>query len=183
MLLVCVTSAILLLAAGATPAAGEPYREEAVKAAFLNRFTHFVEWPRTALDATEFRFTVLGAPEVATELNLQVSGKLVHNLPARVRSVNTPAAVRDSHVLFVGAGYTGDLGKLTASLGVRPMLIVVEHPRGLDEGGVINFLVVDNRVRFEVSTVAAQRAGLRVSSQLLSVAIRVRGARTAAVAR
>jgi hypothetical protein len=58
----------------------------------------------------------------------------------------------------------------------------MDHPRGLDEGGVINFLIVDRRVRFEVSMNAAQRAGLRISSQLLSVAVRVRGTRTASAA-
>lgn len=53
------------------------------------------------------------------------------------------------------------------------MLIVSNTPRGLDVGSMINFLLVDRRVRFEVSLPAAKRSGLRISAELLSVASRV----------
>jgi hypothetical protein len=172
-----------LLIAAAVPAAGEAYREDAVKAAFLYRFTAFIEWPQPALTSGEFRFAVLGAPRVADELTQLVAGKPVASLPARVRQVGSPADAADSHVLYVGPGYSGDLARLVESLGTRPVLVVVDHPRGLDDGGTINFLAVDQRIRFEVSAASAQRAGLRISSQLLAVAVRVRPANTEAAAR
>ena len=60
-----------------------------------------------------------------------------------------------------------------ASIASRPVLIVTDEERGLDDGGIINFIEADRRVRFEVSLTAASRAGLTISSELLSVAARV----------
>jgi len=60
-----------------------------------------------------------------------------------------------------------------AAISHQPVLIVSNTPRGLDVGSMINFLLVDRRVRFEVSLPAAKRSGLRISAELLSVASRV----------
>lgn len=157
--------------------ASDPYREDAVKAAFLNRFTAYVEWPEGALPMPEFRIAVLGAPLVAGELRKQLAERTIKNRPVRIDLVASLAQARDAQILYVGPGWAGDLGSVAKALGSKPVLLVTDHPRGLDGGGTINFLLVDERVRFEVSLVAAQRAGLRINSQLLGVAVRVRGAR------
>jgi YfiR/HmsC-like len=59
----------------------------------------------------------------------------------------------------------------------RPVLVVTNADGGLDAGSSVNFLLIDQRVRFEISLDAAQGSGLRVASELLAVAIRVRGRR------
>ena len=155
----------------------EAYREDAVKAAFLNRFTGYVEWPATAAENREFRIAVLGAPSIAGELQQLVGALPARNLPTRVASIASVTEARNADLLYVGAGYRGSLAKLVAEVGGRPVLIVSDHARGLDDGAAINLLTVDQRVRFEVSLTAAQRAGLKISSQLLAVAVRVRGSR------
>ncbi|MEJ0007111.1 MAG: YfiR family protein [Steroidobacteraceae bacterium] len=55
------------------------------------------------------------------------------------------------------------------------MLVVTASDHGLEDGSCVNFLFVDRRVRFEVSMTAADHLGLKVSSELLSVAVRVQG--------
>jgi hypothetical protein len=75
----------------------------------------------------------------------------------------------------VGPGHDSELS--LTGITSRPVLVVTENDRGLDQGGEINFLLVDRRLRFEVSLLAADRAGLKISSELLSVAVRVRGSR------
>lgn len=55
------------------------------------------------------------------------------------------------------------------------MLVVTDEEGGIDAGSTINFLTLDRRVRFEVSLTAASRARLKISSQLLTVAVRVFG--------
>jgi hypothetical protein len=64
-----------------------------------------------------------------------------------------------------------------AAVAGRPVLIVTNEDGGLDDGSSVNFLLIDQRVRFEISLDAAQGSGLRVASELLAVAIRVRGRR------
>ncbi len=82
-----------------------------------------------------------------------------------------------AQLLYVGRNYAGNLGRLIADQRGRPVLIVTDQPGGLEAGGAINFLLVDQRVRFEVSPSPAQGAGLHISSQLLAVAVRVLGGR------
>ena len=63
-----------------------------------------------------------------------------------------------------------------AGCGRSPRVLTIgESPDFLREGGIINLLLVGRRVRFEVNPDAAARAGLRLSSQLLQLAVAVRG--------
>ena len=156
--------------------AAEPYREEAVKAAFLHRFTGYMEWPDQALQSrSQFTIAVLEGKSVAKELSRLLARREIKDMPARVTMVDSPMQAGDAQMLYVGPGFSGDLRAVIAALDRKPVLIVTDHPRGLDVGGAVNFVRVDRRVRFEVSLTAAQNAGIRVSSELLSVAARVRG--------
>jgi hypothetical protein len=79
-------------------------------------------------------------------------------------------------MLYVGPEHA-DFLRAMGPGGNSPILIVTDEVQGLDRGGVLNFVTVDKRVRFEVSLTAAERARLKISADLLSVAIRVRGGR------
>ena len=152
------------------------YDAPVVKAAFLYRFTGYVDWPEAVLRESQFTIAVLGSAEVAEELTRVVARYRVKGLPARVRLVEAPAQASDAHLLYVGADYTGSLRDVIDALGSRPVLVVTDRAGALEGGSVVNFLLIDRRVRFEVSVPAAQKAGLKVSSQLLAVAAHVRGA-------
>jgi hypothetical protein len=165
-----------LLAVGLGATADGAYRDEAVKAAFLYRFTGYVDWPAAAMRSGRFNVAVLGSRSVAAELERLFAKHTVKNLPARVRTIESPDQAFDAHILYVGDEYSGSLEDVAARVGTRPILLVSDHATGLENGSAVNFLLVDRRVRFEVSLTATQRAGLKVSSQLLAVAARVRGA-------
>jgi hypothetical protein len=153
----------------------EPYREDLVKAAFLYRFTGYMEWPSEALQTGNFTIAVMGGTSVADELGKLITQHSVKNLPVRVRTIDAARQALDAQVLYIGPDYTGDVRALIQSLAARPILVVTDRPTGLDDGGALNFILVDRRVRFEVSLGAAHRAGIKVSSELLAVAARVRG--------
>ena len=88
----------------------------------------------------------------------------------------TLSAITGCHVVFVpGPGNPAGKAVLQA-IGDHPVLTVGESPGFLDDGGVVRLQVIDRRVRFEVNATAAERVGLRLSSQLLRLAVRVRGA-------
>lgn len=165
-----------LLVTGWSGVAKAAYSDDAVKAAFLYRFTGFVDWPPASLEAGHFTIAVLGSRPVAKELSRLLVKYPVKNLPARVRLVDHARQASDAQMLYVGTGFLGDLREVTDSLAHQPVLLVTDHPGALDEGSAVNFLLVDRRVRFEISLAAAHRAGLKVSSQLLAVAAHVRGA-------
>jgi hypothetical protein len=176
--------ALVLLAAVAAagpmlqPAeAAESYSEDAVKAAFLYRFTGYVDWPSQAVTDPQFTIAVLDADGVATELGRLLQNRQIQNRPAQVRSLKNLRELDGAQMLYIGASHRDDLRRLISSVAGRPVLIVTNADGGLDAGSSVNFLLIDQRVRFEISLDAAQASGLRVASELLAVAVRVRGRR------
>jgi hypothetical protein len=157
--------------------AAEPYSEDAVKAAYLYRFAGYVEWPPEAQSSSTFTIAVLGSGAVAAQLERLLPGHLIKGLPSQVRLIRGMHALGDAQMLYIGPGYPGNVRATIASIETRPILIVTDDERGLDQGGTINFLETDQRVRFEVSLLASARSHLTISSELLSVAARVQGGR------
>lgn len=165
-----------LALAGRHALGAEVYSEDAVKAAFLYRFAGYVTWPAQAIHrAGSFTIAVLHADSVAQELERILAGRKVDGVPARVRRIDSVREVGEAQVLYIGAGSADMLTDEIDRIAARPVLVVTDTPGGLDAGSTVNFLIVDRRVRFEVSIAAADRAGLKVSSELLSVAARVEG--------
>jgi hypothetical protein len=147
------------------------YQDEEVKAAFIYHFATFVQWPETTPSGQVFAIAVLGADGIASELEQFLPGRAIQDRPIEVRRPRSMNDVRDAAVLFIGAAENFRLPKLIRQVEDRPMLVVTDAPNGLEDGAMINFQVVDQRVRFEISLTAAERAGLELSSRLLSAAM------------
>lgn len=150
-----------LLGAGA-PAADVPL-EYRVKAAYLFNFTKFVEWPEEALPPEgQITICVAGTDPFGGALIETVRGESVdgHALAAR-----TVTDVAGCHVLFVPADVPA--APLLGETRTRPVLTVGESPGFLEQGGIVNFILHDGKVRFQISHDAATRAQLRISSRLL----------------
>ncbi|MGH8231304.1 MAG: YfiR family protein, partial [Steroidobacteraceae bacterium] len=158
-------------------AAADTYSAEAVEAAFLYRFIGYVNWPPQPAPDAPFTIAVLDDDAVARELQLLIGKRPVQNRVAQVRTIRNIKDLDGAQMLYIGVAHNDDLRRLIAPLAGRPVLIVTNAPDGLEAGGSVNFLLIDHRVRFEISLDASQSAGLRISSELLAVAIRVRGRR------
>lgn len=155
--------------------AADLHGEEEVEAAFLYRFAGYVEWPAEAVPSQEFTIAVLGDDNVVQELQRILPQHQLKNRPAQVRRLRRIEDLGDSQILFVGPQFNDELKSVIAHIANRPVLVVTSSDHGLEEGSCVNFLFIDRRVRFEVSTTAAEHVGLRVSAELLSVAVRVQG--------
>jgi hypothetical protein len=172
---------LLQLLAGSSAAispahAADGYSEDAVKAAYLYRFAGYVDWPDLGAGSEPFTIAVLGSPAVVQELKHLLPNLTVNHHPAEVREVRGLHDLGRAQILYVGAGHAAFLRTLTPTQD-HPMLLVTDEEGGLDAGGVLNFVTVDRRVRFEVSLTAAERSRLKISSELLTVAVRVLGGR------
>jgi hypothetical protein len=163
----------LLRGAGTVAQEPEQYSEDAIKAVFLYRFTSFVDWPAEPVPAAQFNIAVMNADGVADALRHLLPDHLIKNKPAQVRSIQHLRDLGDARILYLGAGSAADLAAIVAATAGHPVLVVSDMDRGLERGSTINFILVDRHVRFEVSLPAASRAGLKISSELLSVATRV----------
>ena len=166
---------VLSVTLWAGAASAQPYSDVAVKAAFLYRFASYVEWPPDALNAPQFTIAVLDDAQLAADLQKLLPGHLIKDRPVEVRVIHRAAELGSAQVLFVGHGDVEAHRRLIGAIASKPILVVTDEDRGLEEGSMVNFLSLDRRVRFEISLIAAERAGLHVSSELLSVAARVEG--------
>jgi hypothetical protein len=161
------------LALGARVAAAEEALESSVKAAYLYKFLGFVDWPASAFSSPDAPqvIGVMGNDELLAELQRIVAGRVVNGHPLVATKIAPGDSVDLLHVLYIGRGVR-TAAALRAVAG-RPVLTVTDAPAGLGEGGILNFLLVQGRVRFEASLPAAERAGVKLSSRLLAVAERV----------
>ncbi len=149
--------------------------EQRVKAAFLCKFAGYGDWPAAsfARPDTPFTIAVAGADRVAAELSQTVAGHTVNDRTVAVRRLRPGESVDGVHSLFVGKGESARLAQLVKTAQTRSVLTVTESEGALAQGSVINFVVTERRVRFEISLDSAEKSKLRLSSQLLAVAQQV----------
>ena len=151
--------------------------ERRVKAALLYRFTNYVDWQESAPLQPDAPFTIAiaGADALAAELSEAAANRAVQGRPLAVRKVRAAELPKDVQVIFIGKSESPQLA--TALRSVPPgILIVTESEDALQLGSVINFVIVEGQVRFDVSLDAARRRNIHLSSRLLSVAHIVIGA-------
>jgi YfiR/HmsC-like len=151
--------------------------EHSVKAAFLYKFLGYVEWPAEAFTQpdTPIGIGVLSGGEIADELARIVSGRNVNGRPITVKRLKEGDSLAGIHMLFIGRSESARLSQLVKAAHQRPILTVTEAQGALTHGSVINFVLADSRVRFEVSLEAADRSGIKLSSRMLAVAYNLRG--------
>jgi hypothetical protein len=166
-----------LVAAGSAGAAEDAVSlEQRVKAAFLYQFAGYVEWPAQsfAQPDTPITIAVMSAEPLAAELKQLSSGRTVGGRAVAVRQVRPGEPLAGIHVLFIGGAEHARLGQLVQAARPRPVLTVTEADGALNQGAMINFIIVDRRVRFEVALDSVEKGGLRLSSRLLAVAQQVK---------
>lgn len=147
-----------------------------VKAAFLFKFTNYVEWPAAMFPAadTPIRIAVMGADPVAAELATMVAGRRVQGRPLAIRRVATNEAIAGIHVIFFGAADAPGLLRVAQAAQAQSTLVVTDFAGALELGSMINFTLAERRVKFEIALDSAEKSGLKLSSRLLAVALRVR---------
>ena len=154
-----------------------PSSEYQVKAAFLFHFAQFVEWPEeTFKDANSpLTYCTIGADPFHGALDAALSGKTVGARSLRVMHYRQLQEVRGCQVLFIGEGEHRLVPPLLTSLKGIPALTVGESQDFVQDGGMIGFLLEEDKIRFEINLDAAEHARLKVSSRLLALAKRVIG--------
>jgi len=148
--------------------------EYTVKAVFLYNFGRYVEWPaNTFRDATEaFVIGVVGADPFAGALDEIAKKKTLQDRRIVVVRFASPEQCKQPcHILFVSQSLPPDQqAALAKSLAGTAVLVVGETAGFVQNGGGVNFVIEEGRVRFEINLDKARQAGLRIDSRLLKLA-------------
>lgn len=171
-----VAAALLVLAFRPSLAADDALAA-AVKATYLYKFVPFIEWPEVSAAETSVapvQFCVVGDDAFAGLLEQAVAGQRMGERPVGVRRLDKVDRQSGCHVIYIGGSGSQPPADILDTVRGMPVLTVTDAMRDPGDKGIINFVVDNNRVRFEIDIRAAAENGLVISSKLLSLAIAVR---------
>lgn len=172
---VAVVAALCLAAAPAGYAEHTLSREYEIKAAFLYNFLKFVEWPEEAYtdENSPGTICVLGADPFGEAFDV-IEGKTARGRSIRVRRIRGVAGAGECHILFIGSSEASRLKEVFRAAEGEGVLTVGETKDFARSGGAVNFFIKKDKVRFEINVDAVEKAGLKMSSKLLNLAVIVR---------
>ena len=169
--------AVALLVATSAGAADRAL-ESAVKSAFLHKFAAFVEWPAGTFPSASapFELCVIGTDPYGGRIHEAGAGQSVGSHPLVVRQL--PRAERGArcHAMFVSGSSSQSVEEALREVAGVPVLTVTDSDLGPD-AGIVHFVIVNDRVSFDIDAIAAQQNGLTISSKLLALARNVRTGR------
>lgn len=169
---------LALLGTLATPAAraAPPFSEAAVKAAFVYNFAKFAEWPAETFPTAQdpIRLCLYGSRDPFLAALADIDGKPAQNRTIRVQTVNRLADFRGCQILAVAESEVRQLPEAVRAADEAGALAVAEIEGFADAGGTIGLVVDHQKVQFEINLQAARRANLKLSSQLLKLARRIK---------
>lgn len=173
----CLPPGLLLLPTAATAQTTQRNMEieRQVKAAYLHKFTSFVEWPAgTFADAgSPIIIGVLGDDSLADDLAAIVAGRTVNGRSLSVRKLQRGDSLAGMHVLFLGRLERNRLLEVFAAVKGRPVLTVTDDDEAYALGSMINFVVTRDKLRFEVALAPAEASHLKISALMLAAAYKV----------
>jgi hypothetical protein len=168
---------LLISTYGGLPAQPTSPTEYEVKAAFLYNFAKFVEWPPEATPKAggSFVIGILGQDPFGKDLEDQFSGKSIQDKKVVFTQLSGLQEAAGCQVVFISASETDQLGTILGTLRTPPVLTVSDMDQFIQRGGMLGFTIDKSRVRFNVNLTAAEKAGFKISSQLLKLAKTVNG--------
>jgi hypothetical protein len=175
--LAAVILTIAMVGAGQTRA-GSPTRLDAagkvyeIKAAFIYNFAQFTQWPESAFASSDAPFVLafIGDSSLGPVLDQVLQGKSIAGHPIVLKHLDSTSQISGCHLLFIPESEESHLDDIFNVIGNQPILTVGETTKFMQAGGIIRFFIADGRIRFEIDPDAADKAALRLSSRLMSLA-------------
>lgn len=130
-------------------------------------FGKFVEWPEPALAHDDsFPICVLGRDPFGPILDTTLAGQTLKGKPAVARRIARVQDAAGCRILF-SASESAQLAHILAVVSRMPVLTVSDIEGFAARGGMVQFVLDDLRLRFELNVASAASAGLTLSAQLL----------------
>jgi len=137
---------------------------------FVYKFTQYIEWPSGEGD---FVIGIVGSSPIQEELEALASTKKVGTRTIVVKKLSPTADMNSCDMVFIAQGQSSHLGTISGKLQGKPVLIVSETDNGAKKGAGINFIIIDDKMKFELNKAAVEKQGLKVSGDLAKLAVMV----------
>lgn len=140
-------------------------KDYTLKADFLYRFVDYVYWKNYSKDQT-FKIAILEDSPITASLL-----KTTKNKKIEIKEYKSLKQIRSCHILFIPYNCTVPIETILSNFSGKPILIVTEQNGYGKKGAHMNFVMMDNKLKFEVNLKAINKAGIGISSFLLQHAI------------
>ena len=140
------------------------------QALFIFNFSRLIEWPASYRNGP-FVIGILGTSTVSEELITYTKGKKVGVQDIQVVNFKTVQEISFCHILFVPFSRSKQLAEIASSMQGKSILIITEKNGALNEGSAINFIVFEDKLKFELKPENASRYGIKVSSKLTEMSM------------
>jgi len=141
-----------------------------VQASYIYNIAKLVEWKDPSLKTGPFIISVLGSSNLYQELVKKYSAKSIGKQAIEVRKLAHSAEIDKCHILFVGQSELSLLPAILKGIDKQSTLLITEYPDALEDGSIVNFVRVNNTVKYEISVVNARKHKLEVGSTLVQLA-------------
>ncbi len=149
--------------------------EDQVKAAYLFNFGRFIRRAAGSQQTSTFDLCVIGRDSIAQILETTATNQQIADRSVQIKRFENPPDARGCAIVFIGQSEASRLDKDLAALKGSDALTVSDIPQFMAHGGMLEFLIQSNRVRFSVNLDAVNRTNLQLGSELLRVAASILG--------
>lgn len=149
-------------------------RESLVKAGYIEKFTHFVQWPESSnkSDSTAiFAITVIGENTLGHDLGELFSKTKIRNNKVRISYINSVNELHDCMILFISGSEKNNLDKILRFTTGKPILTISDSKGFGSYGVIINMFNDGNYIRYEINQSTLEKSGLKINSLLLNYAV------------
>jgi hypothetical protein len=144
-----------------------------IKAVFIYNFTKYIEWPQSYKEG-EFTIGIVGETPLYSELIKMTETKKVANQTLEVKKFESPSEVTKCHLLYICKDKSSNIADIIKKLKNNSTLLVTEENLLMEKGAGINFIIKDNRQKFELNKGNVEKYKLKISSNLEALAFTVK---------
>jgi len=166
---------LLVLLTPLRAASAADSKEFLVKAAFIYNFVKFVQWPGSleVSQQKQLDICVLGKNTLSSAESIFKKASTPSLKLNLMSESSVAAATEHCHIVYISASEAGHHKEILQQLEGRPVLVVGDVPNFIQDGGMIGFTLVSDKVKLTVNRSAIEAAGLHVDAQLLEIALEV----------
>ena len=143
---------------------------ESVKASYVLVFARSTKWPESN-NAAPFVIGLLQADALQAPLKQLLTGEQLHGRPVEIRRLETAAEGKNCQLVYLGQLSPEALRDACATLAGRPVLLLADHREGLAAGSTLCLWQAAEKMRYDISIEAMERAGLEVSADVIELSL------------
>jgi hypothetical protein len=142
--------------------------EYVLKAKFLYAFINYVNWDSIAKNG-EIKVAIIGeSPITPSFININKNKKI------KIIEYQDLYEIKNCDIVFIPSDSPYRLNSILSKFSKKPVLVVTEKTGYAKSGAHINFVLIQDKLKFEINLKALKETNLKVSSVLLQHAIIVK---------